>query len=137
MENNFPKNQQSDSSRENWLLTYGCSSFYSFIKKQIFKNMACKKISDLLNSHLKFSWIYLAYKCNQYCPYLLLIIKLFSSCHLLNLEIHFNYSGLSRICKKRLGRVAWPGGTLCFSNVLDLWDTGSYKWWNRGKAYFK
>lgn len=57
--------------------------------------------------------------------------------NLLKIEINFNYSGLSRICKKRLGqRVAWPGCALCFSNVLDFWDTGSYKWWNRGKALF-
>lgn len=70
-------------------------------------------------------------------------IKLLDVCrslsfyNLLKIEIHFNSSGLSRICKKRLGqRVAWPSCALCFSDVLDFGDTGGYKQWDRGKALF-
>lgn len=58
-------------------------------------------------------------------------------CDLLKIEIHFNSSGLSRVCKERLGqRVAWPSGALCFSDVLDVGDTGGYKRWARGKVLF-
>lgn len=37
MQNNFQKNQKSNPSRDNWLLTHWCSSFHSFVNKQLFQ----------------------------------------------------------------------------------------------------
>ena len=94
--------------------TYKCKNII-IIYKQIFR---------YFKQPYKIFLDYMIFQAMIYQIFPLLYCQAFSflsRSDLLKLEMLFNYSGLSRICKKRLGsRVAWPSCSLCFSNVLDF-----------------